>query len=886
LSTLRTKIIVMGLVLSAIPVVVLVALTGVQQRRLNSEVGTELDRQMRANVGDVSRDMYALCQTLNDSVRGAPGAKVDVASLRKAILSTHVGKTGYVFVIGGSGAQQGHYIISKGGKRDGENIWGAKDAGGNLFIQSMVNKALTTADGEIFFTRYPWKNEGEDTPRMKIAGVIYFKPWDWVIGVSAYEDEFGQAKARVGSAMRMLVMSCLLGGLIVLAAGCVATVRVSGGIIRPLKRLGAAADRLAVGDADVTVDTSGKDEIGDLSRAMSAMVDNVRSNAESADKVAEGDLTVEIKAKCDKDVLANSMIKVVDTLRSLVGEANMLTEAAVQGKLETRGAASKFEGGYRQIVQGVNDTLDAVIGPLNVAAEYVEQIGKGEIPNVITDDYNGDFNAIKNNLNQCIEAVNALVADTNGLIQASLDGKLDTRADASKHHGDYAKIIAGINEMLDAVILPVNEAAAVLEKLADSDLTARVTGDYKGDLAKIKNSLNSAMETLDGAVQQVAGSATGVGASSQTLTAAVEEVGKGAQQIVETINEVASGSQEQSKLVQSSSAALDQLGRAIQDVTEGAQNQARTVGQTAAQVAQISTAVEHVAGLTQAAAANGEQVTGVATTGGKQVSEAIGAMDRIKGATDAVADMVKQLGESSQKIGAIVETIDDIAEQTNLLALNAAIEAARAGEHGKGFAVVADEVRKLAERSSKATGEIAELIGSIQQMTGHAVEAMNRSSQEVQDGTNVAGQAGEALTAIQEAVLGIVKQIQEVSAATQQVSSATTEVVRAIENVSAITEETTAATEEMAASSSEVITQTEQVAAVSQQNAASAQEVSATAEEQNASVEEMTSASEELSGMAATLQELVGQFKTSSQAASNLTDVTARVASSKKKKAA
>ena len=187
-------------------------------------------------------------------------------------------------------------------------------------------------------------------------------------------------------------------------------------------------------------------------------------------------------------------------LNAMLADAALLTKAAVEGKLATRADASKHQGDYRKVVEGVNATLDAVIGPLNVSAEYVDRISKGDIPPRITDNYNGDFNEIKNNLNTCIDAVNALVADAGVLSKAAVEGKLATRADASKHQGDFRKVVEGVNATLDAVIGPLNVSAEYVDRISKGDIPPRITDNYNGDFNEIKNNLNTCIDAVNALV--------------------------------------------------------------------------------------------------------------------------------------------------------------------------------------------------------------------------------------------------------------------------------------------------------------------------------------------------------------------------------------------------
>ncbi|CAG0977346.1 hypothetical protein RHDC4_01664, partial [Rhodocyclaceae bacterium] len=219
--------------------------------------------------------------------------------------------------------------------------------------------------------------------------------------------------------------------------------------------------------------------------------------ADIANRVAAGDLSSNIKlADQDNSSLMASMKRMQSAIQALVHDAGTLVHAAVEGKLATRADADKHQGDFQAIVKGVNDTLDAVIGPLNVAATYVDRISKGDIPPKITDAYNGDFNTIKNNLNQAIDAVNKLIADANMLAKAAVDGKLATRADAAAHQGDFRKIVEGVNNTLDAVIGPLNVAATYVDRISKGDIPPKITDAYNGDFNTIKNNLNTCIDAI------------------------------------------------------------------------------------------------------------------------------------------------------------------------------------------------------------------------------------------------------------------------------------------------------------------------------------------------------------------------------------------------------
>jgi methyl-accepting chemotaxis protein len=401
--------------------------------------------------------------------------------------------------------------------------------------------------------------------------------------------------------------------------------------------------------------------------------------------------------------------------------------------------------------------------------------------------------------------------------------------------------------------------AQTSQQIAGGDLTVEVMPFSDRDV--LGNAFHQMVAYLSTAIGQVSESAISLGSASEQLASAAAQAGQATTQISKTVQQVAQGTNQQSEATARTAKAMEQMSHAISGVAQGAQEQSKAASTTSQLTNQISEAVRQVAGNADAVTKDSGNAAKAAREGSKTVEATIEGMRNIKIKVGLSAQKVQEMGQRSDQIGMIVETIDDIASQTNLLALNAAIEAARAGEHGKGFAVVADEVRKLAERSSSATKEINALIRGIQKTVTEAVQAMSEGAAEVESGVTLANNAGQSLSNILEAAEAVFNQADQAAKAAARMTALADQMVSAADTVSSIIEENTASTEQMSANSAEVVQAIENIAAVSEENSASAEEVSASAEEMSAQVEEVTASAQSLSETAQDLKQLVGQFK-------------------------
>lgn len=632
-----------------------------------------------------------------------------------------------------------------------------------------------------------------------------------------------------------------------------------------------SAEAIAVGDISIGIEkTERRDEIGELINSFAAMIENIKHETLITKSIAGGDFDTEIHVKSDRDVLGIGLSSTISTIKTIDEDICSVIDHVENGNTRKRIKLDAYKGGWKELADRINKLIDTFMVPLNLTADYIEKISIGNIPDEITETYKGDFDNIKNNLNNCFHVLNGLIGDTIELTESVQEGKLSVkgnvenysgdwgrllgeinnligafkkpvdyaaeylsslgrgedpgnvtdsfkgqfkiiaenlgfvrnsfielfnqtteltrnakagnltyRADTSNLNGAYLEIVNGINQTLYEIIRPIEETSKVLTEISKGNLDSKVTGEYKGDFIILKVSVNETASYLREMIHDIKNILGQI--SKGNLKVSInkeydgdfEEISYSFKIIIDFLNDTLKEIEVVSQQVADGSMQVSDSSKAL---SQGASSQAGSIEEITAAITEITAKTEDNA----ASASKAHNMT-------------LEAKKNIEAGKIQMADMLKameDISDSSFNIGKIIKLIDEIAFQTNILSLNAAVEAARAGKNGKGFAVVAEEVRFLAKRSADAVKETSLLI--------------KESADKVKMGRNLASDTSKTLYKIAEEVEEITGLAGIIRNSSKEQASGIAQINEALEEVSKVIQANTAVSEESAAASSEL----------------------------------------------------------------------------------
>ncbi len=526
-----------------------------------------------------------------------------------------------------------------------------------------------------------------------------------------------------------------------------------------------------------------KDMIISLNNVINTFVKPLKVANKAIERIGNGVIPPKITTeyKGDFNDLKGNINACIDGLGALTETGDVIQ------RLCRNDFSARVEGNYLGIygdlaisVNEINDKLNHIHAIVNHVAngnmqDYDELVATGKLC---------DADAFIPSLIQMIENIHALVSEADQMTQLAIAGDLDHRGDPAKFRGDYAKVIAGFNQTLDAVIEPIQATAIALDELAKGNLSFTMTGDYQGQHGKIKENMNRTINFLKNYVADITTllQLIGEGDLSQEIRAYYHGDFNAAKLVINSITTSLSG------FMKEIDDSAEQVNAGAVQISDGGQALAQGTTEQASSIQELTASIEEVAAETKRNANNAneanqraQEVRNNAEVGNAQMSKMVSAM--------------VEINESSKNISKIIKVIDDIAFQTNILALNAAVEAARAGQHGKGFAVVAEEVRTLAARSAEAAKQTTGLIeGSIDKVAA---------------GTRIADETAESLVEILNEIEKVTGLVGNIARASNDQAAEIAQITKGIEQVSVVVQSNSATAEESAASAEELSGQAE-----------------------------------------------------------------------------
>jgi len=701
------------------------------------------------------------------------------------------------------------------------------------------------------------------------------------------KNDDAKAKSDSNSKIANMTITIMFGVIIfVMVMSILIGLYISKLITKPLKRAVYIIQEMSKGHLGERLKINTKDEIGQMSVAMDIFADDLQNSVIGVmKKISNGDVSMNIQLKDEKDEISPALNKMVENIRELVKDTNMLSKAAVEGKLDTRADETKHNGDFKNIVKGVNNTLDSVIGPLNVAAEYVERISKGDIPKKITDTYHGDFNEIKNNLNNCIDVMNGLLTETNNLIKATQEGKLDTRGNSTAFAGDWRTLVEGVNKLIDAFVEPINVTAEYIDRISKGDIPEKITDTYYGDFNEIKNNLNNCIDNIrelvtdaimlskaatEGKLDTRADATKHSGDFKKIVEGVnelIEVMVKPIQEVTNAMSKIAKGNLEV-PVSENYKGEFGVLAKAVNVTEESLKEIVGKISEVIGEISNGNLAIENVKEFDGNFKSISVSLNTIINSLNSVLSEINSASEQVFVGAGQVSDGSQALSqgatEQASSIEELTASITQVAAQTNENATNAnqakdlALKVKENAEDGNRH--MSEMLKSMGEinESSANISKIIKVIDEIAFQTNilalnAAVEAA-RAGQHgkgfavvAEEVRNLAARSANAAKETTDLIEGSIKKSEKGTEIANNTAKALYEIVDGVSKAAIIVSEIAASSEEQATGISQINVGIEQVSRVIQINSATA--------------EESAAASEELSSQSELLKDMVSSFK-------------------------